>query len=289
MHLVVARTGWWPRFRREHVRVRDQLHEAGGARSDAHSRANSFAILYDPCVPKRPKKSPPVVPTVPVAPATPSPDPTQQVNFLRWSCDRLAAQLESERTRRSTIRRDAHATMLLAFIPLGFYLSATRGITLSTVEAVLAVILILVVGLDMAFWCAAMRVKPVTAFNDEALTQHDGTVAENDFEARYRGVRDHFQGCVRSAERTGSDLAQWRSWCLWLATVAVVLVLVLFLLRIGTMASSDPREKESPERVEGPEKPPAKPAPTKPVEPKLLKESQDEPPLTDGRPSRDKR
>lgn len=223
----------------------------------------------------------------------PSPEAASgsEIEYIKWCCDLLVARLEGERTRRSNIRRDAHATMIGIPLIVGFCLHDRKLVEGSVVELVILIALVTSLGFASWAWYNTMRSDEfTTSFDDAQLVDHDDTPGEHDYLSRYRLFRDHLRLALRSAKSQGTILASWRGRCLKTALVAITLALGLSLLALHDMSPKNPSDQPRPTPNPSqptpvrPETQPSKPAPTQPLQPENLRESYDGPIHTDHKP-----
>lgn len=174
---------------------------------------------------------------------TPSASPSKaaeheraRLEYLRWSCDQLAAHLRGQWERKARIEAKIGGVVAVLNVFAGFVLLPRTGVASSPVLA--GAILTIRVGVLLALsgvlvcWFLAVRVGGVENLNAQAFVADDGTTADADFPHRYRRVRDNLTDALAKSIPLIERRATWIRRCETAAVLAYLMLFVLVLLEV---------------------------------------------------------
>jgi hypothetical protein len=153
----------------------------------------------------------------------------ERVEYLKWSCEHLAAAFEHETTRTDRIRDQATAAFLAlpVFVGLAAGSEAWKADNLGV--SVCRVLALICAAVALGAWYMVVRVDVHPRISVALFTADDGKEREEDFEFRVLRVRDYLVEAVADGQARGSALASRRRWAL-LATCVTILFAGLPLL-----------------------------------------------------------
>jgi len=153
----------------------------------------------------------------------------ERLDYLKWSCEHLAAAFEHETTRTDRIRD--HATAAFAALPVFVGLAASSDAWKSGDVGVwwCKLLTFAFAGWALAAWYAVVRVDAHPRISVALFTADDGKDREHDHEFRVLRVRDYLVEAVADGQMRGSALAARRRAAL-LATCATIVFAGLPLL-----------------------------------------------------------
>lgn len=146
-------------------------------------------------------------------------------DYLKWSCDRLSATLESENAARANLRTQSHAGFLL--VPPVLAYSLTRIAVANTpwvlvVKAQCDFVVVLASICALVGWYQVMKVTKVPGLNVAVFVADEGTAAHEDYEHRYVRARHCLTIAVDAAQQGGNTIGIWRKWSLRATLIAVI-------------------------------------------------------------------
>lgn len=171
-------------------------------------------------------------------PETPQPEaPRQRADYLRWSCDQLAALLRGQWERKARIESKIGAVVAVLNVFAGFVLIPRSGVANNPTlaGAILAVRIGSLVALSvvLVLWFLAIRVGDVENLNARAFTDDDGHPTSGaDYAFRYNRVRDNLTDALAKSVPLIERRAAWIRRCEVASVLAYLLLFVLVLLEV---------------------------------------------------------
>lgn len=174
-----------------------------------------------------------------VSPSSETPTPEacrQRAEYLRWSCDQLAALLRGHWERKARIESKAGGVVAVLNVFAGLVLMSRGQVPASQplAGAILTVRIGALVALSgvLLCWFLAVKVGPVESVNARAFTDDDGTTAAWDFAHRYNRVRENLLDALKESVPLIERRAIWIRRCENAAVLAYLLLFVLVILEV---------------------------------------------------------
>ena len=156
-----------------------------------------------------------------------------QVEYLRWVCERLFESAREETGRRQRITSQCVALFVMTCAAIGYVAEITAQDVVTSSGANIWLLVWILIGITFLLLVAVIRVRGIASMDLGILTDCDGTAAHDDFELRLRRVRDHLIEVIDGLRTQGTRMAGGRLWMIMCALSINALLGIILLSHMG--------------------------------------------------------